>query len=485
MLRGSPGATKAVTCAATIILLCLTAHLLYSKPVVSRWSVKNDEIASSDPNGNLLEQKPGELIVDGESLTEQDVLPCQKLSGADEVVVVMRTGATEIQDKLPAHFNTTFRCYKDFIIFSDYEETFEGHPVHDVLAPINQGIKVNNPDFGLYVRLQQYGRKALLEDELSGTASSEGSKSGKGDNPGWRLDKWKFLPMMNETLRLRPNKKWYVFVESDSYLVWSNILQYLERQDPSRELYAGSEVQIGPDQFAHGGSVFVMSRPTIELAARYYAEHEDELNTWTAGHWAGDCVLGKTLRDAGIPLTWSWPMFQGGHPEKMDFSEKKGDKLRLWCTPANSYHHFSPTELHRMWHFEQIWIQSQQDNRTSKALWPFGEDCNNILEHRDVFKNFVWSNIAQRKNSWSNLSPTMVQNTAGSTFEGCRTLCETSEGCLQFASSRLGCSISDSAVMLGEPASDVTSGWMLNRIQRWIDDLDEDDCAGFEGWPIT
>ena len=473
MLNGYPSRAKAVIITAVVVLLFLAVHVLYSKPELPKWSIVQ-----------------GEAVVDGQSgpsttpAEPSDAPPCRRLPGAEDVVVIMRTGATEIQDKLPIHFNTTFRCYKDLIIFSDYEETFQGHPVHDVLGPMAQEIKETNADFGLYLRLLQYGRASLHEDELSGKASFEGSKSGKNDNPGWRLDKWKFLPMMNETLRLQPDKKWYVFVESDSYAVWSNILQWLEKLDPSKPLYYGSEVMIGPDLFAHGGSVFVMSRPAVESGAQYYKEHEEELNSWTAGHWAGDCVLGKTLRDAGVPLTYSWPMFQGGHPDKMDFTDQKGSDRRLWCAPALSYHHFSPTEMPAMWQFEQDWIQSHlvkvANSETRRSFW---DDYGSVLEHRDVFKEFVRPDIVADKSEWSNLSPSLVPNTVGSSFDECREQCELHEDCLQYTSAGNGCFISTKQVMLGERTAGTESGWMMDRIEGWVNGLD--DCSGNQGWTVT
>jgi hypothetical protein len=286
--------------------------------------------------------------------------------------------------------------------------------------------------------------------------------------------------MLSELLKLRPDKKWYVFVESDSYPVYSNIIQWLETLDPSKPLYYGSEVQIGPDVFAHGGSVFVMSKPAIEIGAQYYADHEDDLNAWTDGHWAGDCVLGKTLRDAGVPLTWAFPMFQGGHPEKMDFTEHKLGR-KLWCSPALSYHHFSPGELHRMWQFEQAWIQSRLDKASDEKRWTFWSDYSNILEHRDVFKNFVWPKIHEgRTGTWNNLSPTLIGETEGSSFNDCKKLCKAHPACLQFVYGPPGCSISYAAVMLGEPGSDTKSGWFLDRIERWMSNLDS--CGGSEGW---
>ena len=462
-----------MTAAAAIILLLLGIHVFYHRPSVPRWRI-TDGNALPGGNGGA---KGGTGI--------QDDLPCQKLPGADDVVVIMRTGATEIQDKLPVHFNTTFRCYRDLLIFSDFAETFMGREVHDVLLPMDQVLKDTNKDFDLYRRLLHDGRENLSPDELSGKASFEGSKSGKGDNAGWRLDKWKFLPMMNETLRLRPDKKWYVFVESDSYPVWSNILQWLENVNPDKAHYFGSEVQIGPDIFAHGGSVFVMSRSAIRKGAEYYANNRQWWDEFTDRHWAGDCVLGKELREAGAPLDWSWPMFQGGHPEKMDFTERKGNEKKLWCTPAVSYHHFNAVEMQNIWNFEQTWIQSRLDRvPTEEKRWAFWADYSDVLEHRDVFREFVWPRIKKAPAGfWNSLSPNLLENTGGSNEQYCRHICEENPLCLQYTLSREGCSISTQQVMLGKAEDGYKSGWMMERIEKWMEGLD--NCGGYEGWTNT
>ena len=480
MLKGYPSKTKAVIFTATAILLFLAAQQLYSSPSEPSWRVTDGQPVTPGEPGEQA-ASPAEKA---EGLDDSGLLPCQKLPGADDVVVVMRTGATEIQDKLPIHFNTTFRCYRDLIIFSDFEEIFNGYQVHDVLGSVDQGLKESNRDFEIYNRLQNHGHEGLHDDELSGKSSFEGSKSGKNDNPGWRLDKWKFLPMMNETLKIRPDKKWYVFVESDSYAVWSNLLQWLEKLDHTKDLYYGSEVQIGPDIFAHGGSVFIMTRSAIQKGAEIYAEKQDFWHQWTGGHWAGDCVLGKALLEAGVPLIWSWPMFQGGHPEKMDFTEKKGPDKKLWCTPALSYHHLAGPEFTRLWQFEQNWIQTRLDKVIQERSWFAADDYSNVLEHRKVFKEFVWPNItAGQTGFWDNLSPTPIPDSAGVNFEGCHQMCEEHGDCLQFSSSRDSCSLSSREVMLGNPSTDVKSGWMLDRIEKWMEDLDK--CKGFEGWSVT
>lgn len=392
-------------------------------------------------------------------------LPCQQLRGGDDVVVVMRTGATEILDKLPVHFKTTFRCFPDKIIFSDYAETFNGHQVYDVLAEVNDTTKQTNYDFLHYYHLQSLGREGLNRSELSGTHSYESGPVGKNDNDGWRLDKWKFLPMIVQTLKLRPDKKWYVFVEPDSYLVWSNLLKWLEELDPAAAVYYGSEVQIGKDIFAHGGSVFVMSNSAMQKGMESYLSESEEWHARTSHHWAGDCILGTALAKAGVPLTWSWPMFQGGNPVEMDWTQKKG-RRRLWCTPAMSYHHLDPVEIQGMWDFEQRRLA--------------GVD-RGVLHHQEVFKSHILPNLATERSNWTNISPDLLSytNRHGLNTTDCRALCDQQPDCVQYALGPIGCSLS-SSLKLGHTTPGVESGWMFDRIEEWSQKLS--NCEGRDGW---
>lgn len=72
-------------------------------------------------------------------------LTCHDLPGANETAVVLRTGSTEIADKLPVHLSTTLKCYPNHLIFSDHEETFNGETVIDALASVSADIFGNPP----------------------------------------------------------------------------------------------------------------------------------------------------------------------------------------------------------------------------------------------------------------------------------------------------------------------------------------------------
>jgi hypothetical protein len=469
---------KAIALMVVGMTLLLAVHLCYTYPSLASWKIPTTQGTEVTQNATAVPSAP--LI--------EDELPCKKLEGGEDVLVVMRTGATEIKDKLPAHLDTTFQCYKDYIVLSDYEEDFEGHHVHDLLANVEDDVKENHPDFALWRRLRANGRESLDNSELSGAISQESGSVGKTANEGWKLDKWKFLPMAMRTLELYPEKKWYVFVEPDTYLVWSNLLDWLHRLDPTEPLYYGSEVQIDKDIFAHGGSSFVISNPALQKAAKLYQENAADWHTLTSAHWAGDCILGKALAETGTPLTWSWPMFQGGNPHTMDFKETKPGGRNLWCAPAISYHHLSPSEIESLFAFEQDWLRATQSHKESSGVasgyisWRQHE--RNRIHHQDVFRSYVLpSTAAGDRSGWSNLSPDLRAGTQNSTLSECRKMCEESHGCVQYALADMGCFFSQDGKM-GRAAKGVQAGWLEDRMRASADEHGVCEKK-VVGWTVT
>lgn len=280
--------------------------------------------------------------------------PCRDLPGANDTVVIMKTGSTEIRDKLPVHLSTTMQCYRNYLIFSDVAEQFEGENIIDALDDVDSQLKEEHNDFELYRRLLRHGRSSLKPSELSGPISRSQGGGGKPTNDGWRLDKYKFLPMVRKTLEEYPDKKWYVFVETDTYVFWKTLLAYLAAVDWTRPYYLGAQINIGDITFAQGGSAYAVSRPALEMVVRHYVDNKRYWEDFTAGHWAGDCVLGKAFKDAGAPISYAWPIIQSDDIGEMNY-KRTDNKNRLWCYPTVSYHHLAPSVIKDLWQFEQIW----------------------------------------------------------------------------------------------------------------------------------
>ena len=297
-------------------------------------------------------------------------LPCRSLPGAEDVLMVLKTGSTELQDKLPIHLTTTLRCYPNYVIFSDYEEDYHGEHILDALDNVDPQLKKDHPDFELWRRLQSAGgRSALKPSERSGPISRPQGNTGKPSNPGWKLDKWKFLPMMNRTLVEYPEMKWYVFFETDTYILWQTLLNYLRALDWTKPYYVGGQIWIGDIVFAHGGTGFAVSRPALTQVVNMFRENQKEWEDFTNGHWAGDCVLGKAFKDSGAPLLYAWPIWQADDVGNMNY-ERVDNGHRLWCKPSVSYHHLSPSVVEEMWGFEQEWISKNLDVSLSFVSLP-------------------------------------------------------------------------------------------------------------------
>lgn len=102
----------------------------------------------------------------------------------------------------------------------------------------------------------------------------------------------------------------------------------------------------------------------MRLVVKHYSAHQAELEAFTDGHWAGDCVLGKAFKEAGVPFTDAWPIMQGDYPGIVPYARLDGrpvadESKRVWCYPTVSYHHVSPVVVEDIWDFEQQWLASK------------------------------------------------------------------------------------------------------------------------------
>lgn len=428
----------------------------------------------------------------------------------DDVFVVLRTGATEAYEKLPTHLNTTLACIPDsnYIIYSDFEEDVQGYHLYDVLDRVSSHVKETVPEFELYNQLRKKGREGLQYQTTFGSGPS-----GALDNPGWKLDKWKFLPMVEKALQHRPNAKWFVFIESDTYMLWGNMLEYLSRFDAGQSHYLGKHMYIGGVLFAHGGSGFALSNPAMSRLVKHWKEHEEDYEDYTQTQWAGDMILGKALKDVGIDMFWSFPHLQGDSLTTIDWNVSKVDK-EPWCFAPLTFHHMNQNEFRLLWQFEQDW--RRPSDRDSPRF-------------RDIFKAIVHPKIRSKKVNWDNISTgteyseqalamlseedrvalSPVEIEAHFSFEKCQAACEHNSHCIQFSYAEGKCVLSKE-LRLGHPAilqcvdysnaagrctkvaeqnpdeiPTVQSGWVMSRVSDYVEELDK-SCEALEGkdWVI-
>ncbi|KJZ78216.1 hypothetical protein HIM_02254 [Hirsutella minnesotensis 3608] len=293
--------------------------------------------------------------------------PCRDFPNTDDILFVMKTGASEAYEKLPAHLLTSMQCLPDFLIFSDNEMQMGKYHLYDALDRVFETVQSANPEFDIY--------KAQLACPLTQkecTADLEGA---------WDLDKYKFLNILVRTWAMRPNRQWYVFAEADSYVFWSNMVLWLRtRADPDSDLYVGNAALADDFPFAHGGSGYVISgqlvRKVIEsipnLAAKYDAE--------APSFCCGDLLMGRALAQVGAVVKHALPMFNGERPNTLPFGEGH------WCEPILTLHHMEPEQIGSTWQYEQT--------RTKDVP----------IQIRELYDQFVAPHMVAVRDNWDNLS---------------------------------------------------------------------------------
>ncbi|KAF2487286.1 hypothetical protein BDY17DRAFT_226971, partial [Neohortaea acidophila] len=301
---------------------------------------------------------------------------CMQAPGGDRVMLLLKTGATELYQKLPFHFSTTLKCVPNFLIVSDMEHTIAEHVIFDAIAPVS-AYRKQHQEFELYRQLQQ-ARK-------DGRDPSEIQREG-----AWMLDKWKFLPMLHKAFEIASETiDWFVIIEADTSLSWTNLLQVLQRLDHTEPVYLGAEDAMGASSYAQGGAGIVLSREALRMledvrnsegAAEYDARWEKD----TSEHCCGDEILSRALLEAGVWLDATWPLFQSETLSSIDWTNKH------WCSPAITWHHVTPFGLSEMWQFERAWID--------------GHGWREPYLYRDVFAHFIAPQISTNRSNWNNLS---------------------------------------------------------------------------------
>jgi hypothetical protein len=168
---------------------------------------------------------------------------------ARDTQIVLRTGGSEPQRRIRSHLETVLSQVplQNVLVFSDMEEDLGYYHVYDVLADISKHERAKYPEFAVYdeqQRLKQQG------------------KDTRGLQGGWKLGKYLNLPMKRKIWRMQhgnvegylARKKWFVFIETDTYVEWDNLFGLLEHLDPAKKVYIGSPVWLSGLQYAHGTS---------------------------------------------------------------------------------------------------------------------------------------------------------------------------------------------------------------------------------------
>ncbi|EXJ81508.1 hypothetical protein A1O1_07572 [Capronia coronata CBS 617.96] len=408
--------------------------------------------------------------------TFQSLIPaCRRIPGADKVVVMVKTGATEAFARVPEQIVTLAECVPNLMIFSDLEQDIGEFHIHDALDEIGKEYMEHHEDFQFY-------------KNIHAVHAAHGDVSVLGSEKGWNLDKWKNIPMLHKAYTKYPNADWYVTIDADTYLGWTNLLLLLRQLDPDEPLYAGCVYWHGPTTFAQGGTGYILSRNAVQRFEK--VRSPSKIAAWekeTSTICCGDVMLAVAMGHAGVNVSGVWPMFQVDPPSALSWNE------RIWCTPAITWHHSHSNDIEALWQFEREWVNKTWDDQRPGSR-PY--------LYADAFDYFVQPLIAHNVTDWDNLSADKVftkptknhvkentdwdgkndqekqelwdslssrQRWATRSIEHCREACQADGGCIQFSWHPGTCKLNHS-IKLGhavDSKQETTSGWMLERIEHF------------------
>ncbi|KAL2065533.1 hypothetical protein VTL71DRAFT_3203 [Oculimacula yallundae] len=388
------------------------------------------------------------------STREQDPSPyngtfeegCEGLTGFDRIVITVKTGATEASKKIPTQLRTSLRCAPHVYVFSDMAQTIGETQVYDSLDTIDPSIMDVNTDFEIYRKQQELHDPSKIMTELSDMRDSRM----KDDLAAWTLDKYKNMHIVEKVWSLKPEMEWYLHIDADTYVIWSSLITWIQRLDPSKKSYMGSLALINELPFAHGGSGYLMSREAMRTFA--------VTNNGTAAKWdskmhdecCGDWVLAQVLKEQKMELKNSWPTINGETQSTIPFAEDH------WCQPLVTLHHISPPEAEQLGSFEA----KRKDRSTP-------------VTYEELFKSLISDLIPSSPlKDWDNLSKDSTIPDIASA-EACTHACQANKECLQSRYDGAECSIGTKHFAFGkkrEPKDGKRweSSWNKTRIAEWV-----------------
>jgi hypothetical protein len=264
----------------------------------------------------------------------------------DEIQVVLKVSSSE-SSATKAHLSTVTSCITNLLIVGDREERLGDRRVLDILAELPKSYETNNLDFQAYVDQ----KKAHIEGETA-----------KESQRSFKLDRFKYLPMVDKAYTTNPRAKWFVFLESDVYFFWDTLFRLLSQLDSASTHYLGEPHWAGDGRyFAYGGAGFVLSQglmkklipaKTLSTSSTLEVPRENRLSyrfeDWVKEEQRGDAVLSYAIQNAtGVKLAALYPTFSSYQLDKLRTTRER------WCYPLLSLHQLKPEQMEDLWKWER------------------------------------------------------------------------------------------------------------------------------------
>ncbi|KAK3988818.1 hypothetical protein QBC44DRAFT_342990 [Cladorrhinum sp. PSN332] len=448
-----------------------------------------------DPSANYTDPKIIHIPTDDDpkpSSSDLAVDPlCEGFPDTSNILLVMKTGASESFARVPTQMMTMLRCLPDFLIFSDMTQDIGGQRIYDSLDTMLPEAQQGNSDFDLYRR-----QKWCEVDQ------DNCNKLGDPAREGWNLDKYKNVHIAEKTYKMRPNYDWYLFVDADTYVLWSGLVEWTKKLNPKKQVYLGSVTLIHDFSFAHGGSGYLVSQAAMKGMVGKDKNVGNKWDVQAKKECCGDYIFALALKEeTGVGVQQMWPTINGEKPATLPFGPNH------WCHPIVTMHHMNAEEINTFWHFERkrmvadsrankvqpITIKDIYDEFLKPKLNESREDWDNNAD------NTFYLDLSDPKHKWEDWQINRLKSKeklndfekkAHLSFKDCANACKSlgTNECFQYRYQQGSCSISK-AFLLGHPVRKpdhekdrVYSGWDVDKINKWASE--QKSCDELK-WPYV
>lgn len=352
---------------------------------------------------------------------------------ANQLVVTIKTTALDAYAKLPSTLLLTNTIYHETLnVVSDLQMDIGAFHVHDVLDRFDMNFMVSNPDLERY-RRQLHFAQGSIDIGMLREADTEKEKEVMA-----RLDKYKYLRMLERAWELKPDRSWYAFVDADTYLVRSNTLAWLGQFDPSEPMFFANPPEYGTNMFVLSG----------QAMRALLVDREGVIRTWDSripGFRSGFDLLTSALStELRLGFNRTWPGISGFHPATAPYGPG------FWCEPIiamdrvpaelasdmwrlqrdrEDYHH-----IHDPLSFADLWIRFLQPEN----LFLPRDNWDNLSSNWD---NSWWNILFEGTEHKSHASGHIHQHRAEDgraasgedSWEACRESCNNNPHCMQYS----------------------------------------------------
>lgn len=418
----------------------------------------------------------------------------------DHIIVTVKTTAVDVHEQLPPVLLFTDPKYHDSMIFmSDLRMDLGTFHIEDVLDRYNMEFISSHKELERYAQQLHYYRYKMQLDPLREDNEVK-EKEIQAD-----LDKYKILRMLQRAWELRPERKWYVFAEADTYLVRNNLESWLGQFDSSEPIvFANTPDPSSPTPNGFGGNTFVVS---VQVMRNLFKDRENNLNQWNLKipdfPSAFEVLRGALSAELNVDFNQSWPGLSGFHPITVPYGPG------LWCEPIVALHSVNPAARSDIWRFERDRTVEHhvRDPLTFADLWGRfiqGEDMSHYRENWDNLAsgpenakwNILFDGVQHQTHTQYHLHRHTIRDSQGAmrgedSLEACRDACDDHPHCMQwsYSSSPISnynengdtrCHLSRS-LRLGEYRGPVeierdgevtkldwNSGWRKDRFEQWM-----------------